>query len=114
MVMANFPRLIYERYTEPGAIIKQIVNKLAAVLLEMPRGSIELVYPRFMLERSLKSLIQQHNYTDAFRLSRLHKVDLGPIVEQHLRNTNLSTELRLLLAQLQRKDLVEQFLLQLT
>lgn len=51
------------------------------VVLQMPRGNLEGIYPRFIMLQELIQLIEQKEYQRAFKISRQHKIDMNLIVD---------------------------------
>jgi elongator complex protein 1 len=78
-------RIISEGYeprnVERGAKVVVVLPKKPAVVVQMPRGNLELVHPRALVLRQSVHLIDKGEYSAAFALLRRHRVDLNLIVD---------------------------------
>jgi elongator complex protein 1 len=65
----------------------------ASVVLQMPRGNLETIYPRAMVIAGIRKLIEEKNYKKAFTNCRTHRVDMNILYdhapEQFLSNVPL-------------------------
>ena len=75
-------------------------DNLGGLVLQMPRGNLELIYPRPLLLSIFKAMVlHQKNYTAAYWLCRRHKLDMTLFIEvkgldTFLRSDELSEFLR--------------------
>jgi elongator complex protein 1 len=71
------PNFNYKTFTlrtvERGSLIVT-VNKVNLVL-QMPRGNLETIYPRLLVLNLISELIKERRYSDAFELTRKHKIN---------------------------------------
>ncbi|RPA81833.1 hypothetical protein BJ508DRAFT_414545 [Ascobolus immersus RN42] len=102
-------QLLYSRFIERGAVINHIRWKLACVVMELPRGSLEMVYPQFLLRSSVQSDIEHKRYSVAFKRSLLHRVDMTDLLIRSL--IAHPDYLTSFLASLSKKQYIESFVL---
>ncbi|QSL64880.1 hypothetical protein MERGE_002184 [Pneumocystis wakefieldiae] len=106
------------RSIEKGAIIISIIPSITALVLQMPRGNIETIYPRVLVLSSVYKLIKLKKYDKAFLLCRTHRVDTNILYDynpsQFLDNISLfvtqlnsSEYLNLFLSTLKEEDLTK-------
>ena len=69
------------RNVEQGSRVVAILPQRPQMILQMPRGNLESIYPRALVLRYLMSRISAGVYGEAFRMMRKHKVDLNLIVD---------------------------------
>lgn len=69
------------RNVERGARLVALVPTQPQAVLQMPRGNLELVYPRALVIRSSVMLVSSGKYREAFEMMRRQKVDLNLIVD---------------------------------
>lgn len=67
------------RAVESGSRI--VVINGSRTVLQMPRGNLEGITPRFMLIKEVIELIEDLEYGKAFRLLRTHKIDINLIYD---------------------------------
>lgn len=48
-----------------------------SVVLQMPRGNVETIFPRAMVVAGIRSLIEERNYGRAFSYCRTQRVDMN-------------------------------------
>lgn len=65
------------RRVERGSRIVTAVPSAMSLVLQMPRGNLETVYPRAMVLDVIRSRLREKQYGDALRLCRAHRVDLN-------------------------------------
>lgn len=70
------------RKVERGARLVVILPSTAAVILQMPRGNLETIYPRAMVLSSVRRYLDALEYLSAYLLCRRHRVDLN-IIHDH-------------------------------
>jgi elongator complex protein 1 len=65
----------------------------ANLVLQMPRGNLETIYPRAMVVAGIRKLIEDKNYKKAFTTCRTQRVDMNILYdhapEQFLSNVPL-------------------------
>jgi elongator complex protein 1 len=69
------------RSVELGAKVMAIFSHMPTMILQMPRGNLEGIYPRALMLRYVMTKIMDKSYGEAFRMMRKHKVDLNLIVD---------------------------------
>ena len=69
------------RNVEQGSRVVAILPQRPQMILQMPRGNLESIYPLALVLRYLMSRIAAGVYGEAFRMMRKHKVDLNLIVD---------------------------------
>lgn len=64
-----------------------------SIVLQMPRGNLETVFPRAMVLAGIRQLVEQNNYGDAFLTCRTQRVDMNILYdhrpEQFLENVGV-------------------------
>jgi len=65
------------RRVERGSRIVTAVPSAMALVLQMPRGNLETVYPRPLVLDVIRAHIDAQEYGEALRISRAHRVDLN-------------------------------------
>jgi elongator complex protein 1 len=73
-----------ERYRsiERGAKIVTVMPTTYSVILQMPRGNLETVYPRALVLAAIRRSIEHEQYRDAFLACRNQRVDMN-ILHDH-------------------------------
>ena len=79
-----------------------------SIVLQMPRGNLETVYPRAMVIAGVRDLIEEKNYARAFMYCRTQRVDMN-ILYDH-RPTQFLTDMLLFLEQLKQVTYIDLFL----
>ncbi|KAK9448895.1 IKI3 family-domain-containing protein [Limtongia smithiae] len=64
------------RAVERGAKIVSIVPSKLAIVLQMPRGNLETIYPRLLVLEGVRRNIDNQDYKQAFQSCRVHRVNL--------------------------------------
>lgn len=77
------------RSIERGARLVTAMPTSASLVLQMPRGNLETIYPRAMVVAGIRALIEQKNYKKAFTNCRTQRVDMN-ILYDHAREQFLS------------------------
>lgn len=81
------------RCIEKGARIVTAVPTDLCLILQMPRGNLETIYPRAMVLAGVRKLIKQMDYKKAFAHCRTHRLDMNLLYdydpEQFLSNVGL-------------------------
>ncbi|KIV79454.1 hypothetical protein PV11_07016 [Exophiala sideris] len=65
------------RSVERGAKIVTVIPSIYAVILQMPRGNIETIYPRILVLSGIRHHLRQQDYLSAFLASQTHQVDMN-------------------------------------
>jgi elongator complex protein 1 len=78
------------------------------LVLQMPRGNLETIYPRAMVMAGIRELIEAKDYGKAFKHCRTQRVDMN-ILYDHRPNQFLSS-VGLFLDQLQDVTYIDLFL----
>ncbi|KAK9461476.1 IKI3 family-domain-containing protein [Lipomyces oligophaga] len=64
------------RAIERGAKIVSIIPSRVSVILQMPRGNLETIFPRLLVLQGVRNAIERIDYADAFKACRAHRVNL--------------------------------------
>ncbi|KAL6243017.1 putative elongator complex protein 1 [Rhinocladiella similis] len=65
------------RSVERGGRIVTVIPSMYAVILQMPRGNIETVYPRLLVLSGIRHHLKQQDYLAAFLACQTHQVDMN-------------------------------------
>lgn len=65
------------RAVERGSLIVTVIPSIYAVVLQMPRGNLETIYPRILVLAGIRKHIADLSYKEAFLACRTHQVDLN-------------------------------------
>ena len=65
------------RSIERGARIVTVIPSSFALVLQMPRGNLETIYPRALVLAGIRIMIERREFRDAFLACRNHRVDLN-------------------------------------
>lgn len=84
------------RSIERGARLVTAIPTKMSLVLQMPRGNLETIYPRAMVLAGIRSLVEQKDYASAFATCRTQRVDMNILFdhrpEQFLENVALFLE----------------------
>ena len=84
------------RSIERGARLVTAVPTNMSLVLQMPRGNLETIYPRAMVVAGIRKLIDEKDYGKAFKYCRTQRVDMNILYDhrprQLLENVNLFLE----------------------
>ncbi|KAL7752203.1 putative elongator complex protein 1 [Sorochytrium milnesiophthora] len=69
------------RRVERGSKVVVSTPFESMLVLQMPRGNLETVYPRALVLDTVRSLLQQLDYRTSFLLCRKHRIDLNILVD---------------------------------
>ena len=69
----------WDREVETGALLAACVPRGCRVVLQAPRGSLEAVHPRPLVELAGRRLLETGRYGPALQLLRKHKIDLSKL-----------------------------------
>ena len=70
------------RSIERGAKIVTVMPTTYSVVLQMPRGNLETVYPRALVLAAIRRFIEAERYDEAFLACRNQRVDMN-IIHDH-------------------------------
>jgi len=65
------------RSIERGTRLVTAIPTNMALVLQMPRGNLETIFPRAMVVAGIRELIEQKNYGKAFTTCRTQRVDMN-------------------------------------
>lgn len=65
------------RSIERGARLVTAIPTNLSLVLQMPRGNLETIYPRAMVVAGVRQLIEEKDYSRAFSNCRTHRVDMN-------------------------------------
>ena len=99
------------RKVEYGAKLIVVIPSIYAVVLQMPRGNLETIYPRALILASVRYSIDAKQYKRAFLACRKNRMDLN-ILHDHNPAQFLSN-VPLFIRQLHKLEHVDLFLSQL-
>lgn len=96
------------RSIERGAKIVTVVPSAYSLVLQMPRGNLETIYPRALVLAGIRHSVRNRDYKAAFLTCRTHRVDMNILhdyaPEQFLR------DLELFVKQLKKAEYMDLFL----
>ena len=99
-----------QRSVEKGAYIVTAVPQSAGLVLGLPRGNLETVFPRAMLLVQIQqNLIPKGQWKEAFELSRKHRIDLN-ILHSTVGTLEFIEQLPSFVAQVNRPDWLNLFI----
>ncbi|MCJ1431909.1 hypothetical protein MMC27_001265 [Xylographa pallens] len=70
------------RSIERGARLVAVIPSISALILQMPRGNLETIYPRALVLAIIRQNIDEKKYKKAFLSCRSHRVDMN-ILHDH-------------------------------
>ncbi|KAJ9058081.1 putative elongator complex protein 1, variant 2 [Entomophthora muscae] len=73
----------YTRNLERGSKIVLSVPHDVSLVLQMPRGNLETVYPRTLLFSSIRESLSKRDYKKAFVLCRKYRIDLNVLFDEN-------------------------------
>lgn len=65
------------RNVERGAKLVTVIPSAYSLVLQMPRGNLETIYPRALVLAGIRASINEKNYKKAFKICRVQRVDLN-------------------------------------
>lgn len=81
------------RSVERGSRLVTAIPTNMSIVLQMPRGNLETIFPRAMVVAGIRNLIDEKNYARAFSYCRTQRVDMNILYdhqpEQFLANVGL-------------------------
>lgn len=69
------------RNVERGARIVTVVPSTYAMILQMPRGNLETIYPRLLVLTGIRNHLKQQDYLAAFLACQTHQVDMNMLYD---------------------------------
>lgn len=69
------------RAVESGARLIAVPSDCPTVVLQMPRGNLEGIYPRSLVLDMVLSMLEKECYSEAFAIACRHRVDLNILVD---------------------------------
>jgi len=100
------------RNIERGAKIVTVMPSTYALILQMPRGNLETVYPRALVLAGIRQSILVRDYRNAFLTCRTHRVDMN--ILHDYAPEQLMRDIELFLKQVKKVEYVDLFLSSLT
>lgn len=70
------------RSVERGAKLVAVMPSTFALVMQMPRGNLETIYPRALVLAGIRQSINERKYDEAFLACRSHRVDMN-ILHDH-------------------------------
>ena len=70
------------RSIERGARLVTVIPTVFALVLQMPRGNLETIYPRALVLPGIRESVEKRKYKKAFLACRSHRVDMN-IIHDH-------------------------------
>jgi elongator complex protein 1 len=71
------------RAIERGGRIVTAIPSIFAVVLQMPRGNLETIYPRGLVLAGIRSSIDDKSYLKAFSACRTQRIDLNILYDHN-------------------------------
>jgi len=71
------------RAVERGSRLVTAMPTALSVVLQMPRGNLETIYPRAMVLSGIRKLIDEKNYRKAFTHCRTQRVDMNILYDHN-------------------------------
>lgn len=99
------------RSVERGATLVTVMPSIFALVLQMPRGNLETIYPRALVLAGIRDNINKKNYKKAFLACRNQRVDMN-ILHDHATQQFLSN-VGLFIDQVKKVEHIDLFLSQL-
>lgn len=96
------------RAVERGSQIVTVIPSIYAVILQMPRGNLETVYPRILVLAGVRKHIADSNYKEAFMACRTHQVDLNILYDYN--PVSWSTNIEKFVDQLKKPGRIDEFI----
>ena len=99
------------RSVERGARLVTVMPSIFALVMQMPRGNLETIYPRALVLAGIRQSINDKNYKKAFLACRNQRVDMN-IVHDHAPEEFIAS-VGLFLDQVRKVEHIDLFLSQL-
>ena len=72
------------REVEEGSSIVCVVPFDSKIVLQMPRGNLETIYPRCLMLEMIRTMLDSNEWNSAFELIRKHKIDSNFMCDHNL------------------------------
>ncbi|KAK9328363.1 IKI3 family-domain-containing protein [Lipomyces starkeyi] len=100
------------RSIERGAKIVSIIPSKVSIVLQMPRGNLETIFPRLLVLEGIRRSIDKKDYLQAFMACRVHRVNLDILYDY---NPDLFTgNVELFVSSLRKVEFLDLFISGLT
>ncbi|XP_039257546.2 elongator complex protein 1-like [Styela clava] len=107
-----------ERAVERGSKIITVTPSDSRLILQMPRGNLELIHPRNLVLSLVKSLITSLKYGEAFTVMKKHRINMNLLydidkkmfeenIETFVKALDSTTNLNIFISDLQNEDLTQ-------
>ncbi|KAL9617176.1 MAG: hypothetical protein Q9160_008030 [Pyrenula sp. 1 TL-2023] len=96
------------RSIERGAQVVNVMPSAYAVVLQMPRGNLETVYPRALVLAGIRKHIDERDYRKAYVACRNHQVDMN--ILHDYRADQFMSSVALFVEQLRKGERIDDFL----
>eukprot|EP01125_Pyxidicula_operculata_P018495 TRINITY_DN6566_c0_g1_i2.p1 TRINITY_DN6566_c0_g1~~TRINITY_DN6566_c0_g1_i2.p1 ORF type:complete len:1271 (+),score=281.73 TRINITY_DN6566_c0_g1_i2:37-3849(+) len=96
------------RELETGARIVAVTPNETRLVLQMPRGNLETIYPRALTVSLLRKLVRDCNYKESFTMMRRHRIDTNLIYD--LDPTKFQANLEKFILQVETEDFLNLFI----
>ena len=96
------------RTIERGALLITVMPSIYAVVLQMPRGNLEMVYPRVLVLSGIRRHISEGDYRTAFLACQTHQVDLNLLHD--FKPVLFMDKIELFISQLKKPGRIDEFL----
>ena len=96
------------RSIERGAKIVTVMPSAYSLVLQMPRGNLETIYPRALVLAGIRQSIRDRDYKKAFLICRTHRVDMNII--QDYAPEQFMSDVDLFVKQVKKVDYIDLFL----
>jgi elongator complex protein 1 len=100
------------RSIERGAKIVTVIPSMYAVILQMPRGNIETIYPRALVLAGIRQHLDSEDFKSSFLACRKHQVDMNIIYDY--RPDLLMSNIRTFIQQVKKVSHIDLFLSKLS
>lgn len=99
------------RSVERGAKLVTVMPSISALIMQMPRGNLETIYPRALVLAGIRRSISEKKYDEAFLACRSHRVDMN-ILHDH-NPLQFLADISIFIDQLAKVEYIDLFLSQL-
>lgn len=99
------------RSVERGAKLVTVMPSIFALVMQMPRGNLETIYPRALVLAGIRNSINRKKYKKAFLACRNQRVDMN-ILHDHSPHQFIAS-VGLFIEQIQKVEHIDLFLSQL-
>jgi elongator complex protein 1 len=96
------------RSIERGAVLIMVIPSTYAVVLQMPRGNLETIFPRVLVVAGIRKHLIDRDYKKAFLACQSHQVDLNLLHDY--RPDHFMENIDLFIDQLKKASRVDEFL----